>query len=175
MTTEVPFQPLPIDQSDVRYAHGPDSTPQPGVPVGETLEFDWNDSAIYPGTSRKFWVHVPARYDPAEPASLMVFQDGWWYLDPAGQVRGAVVLDNLIHRGEIPVTIAVFVDPGVFPGREDPKNRNIEYDANDDRYVSFLLTEIIPHVTQSHSIAEDPDRWGICGGSSGGNCAFTAA
>ena len=175
MTTEVPFQSLPVDQSDVRYAHGPDSTPHGGVPVGVTVEFDWNDSAIYPGTSRKFWVHVPAGYDPAEPASLMVFQDGWWYLDPAGQVRGAVVLDNLIHRGEIPVTIAVFVDPGVFPGRSDPKNRNLEYDANDDRYVSFLLTEILPQVMQRYSIAEDPDRWGICGGSSGGNCAFTAA
>ncbi len=25
------------------------------------------------------------------------------------------------------------------------------------------------------SITDDPDRWGICGFSSGGNCAFTAA
>jgi enterochelin esterase family protein len=50
MTIEVPYQPLPVDQSDVRYAHGPDSVVQPGVPVGETVEFDWNGSAIYPGT-----------------------------------------------------------------------------------------------------------------------------
>ncbi|MCZ9340401.1 alpha/beta hydrolase-fold protein, partial [Streptomyces sp. TRM76130] len=118
---------------------------------------------------------MPARYDPAEPASLMVFQDGWWYLDPAGEGRGAVVLDNLVHRGDIPVTIGVFVDPGVFPDAENPKNRNHEYDAFDDRYVTFLLAEIIPRVAERYTIARSPERWGICGGSSGGNCAFTAA
>ncbi|MER5545970.1 alpha/beta hydrolase-fold protein [Streptomyces sp. NPDC002589] len=175
MTIEVPHQPLPIDQSDVRYVHGPDSTVEPGVPVGETIEFEWNDSVIYPGTSRKFWVHVPARYGPSRPASLMVFQDGWWYLDPVGEIRGAVVLDNLVHRGDIPVTIGVFVDPGVLPGAVHPHHRGAEYDAFDDRYVSFLLSEIIPEVTKRYAIAEDPDRCGICGSSSGGSCAFTAA
>ncbi len=175
MTTEVPFRPLPIDQSAVRYAHGPDSVAQDAVPAGDTLEFAWSESKIYPGTSRKFWIHVPATYDPATPAALMVFQDGWWYLDPQGEIRGGIVLDNLVHRGDIPVTIGVFVDPGVFDDAENPKNRNTEYDAFDDRFVSFLLSEIIPQVTDRYSITEDPDRWAICGGSSGGNCAFTAA
>lgn len=178
MTARVPYRSLPLDQSDVRYEYGPDSFVQDDVPAGADAEFSCDDSKIYPGTSRKFWVHVPARYDPTRPAALMVFQDGWWYLDPEGAVRGGVVLDNLIHRGEIPVTIGVFVDPGVFADvadADDRKNRNIEYDAFDDRYVTFLLTEIIPQVTRRYSISEDPDRWGICGGSSGGNCAFTAA
>jgi enterochelin esterase family protein len=172
---EVPFHPLPLDQTDVRYAHGPDSVAQPDVTPGVTTEFHWDQSAVYPGTSRKYWVHVPAGYDPAEPASLMVFQDGWWYLDPAGEVRGAIVLDNLVHHGELPVTIGVFVDPGVVQGAENPKNRNVEYDAFDDRYATFLLTEIIPQVRKRYSITDDPERWGVCGGSSGGNCAFTAA
>lgn len=175
VSSEIPYRPLPLDQSDVRYAYGPDSVVRPGVPTGETIAFDWTGSAIYPGTVRKFWVHVPSRYDPSSPASLMVFQDGWWYLDPDGQVRGATVLDNLVHSGDIPPTIGVFVDPGVFPDTEAPKNRNHEYDAFDDRYVTFLLTEIIPQVTARYAIAEEPERWGICGGSSGGNCAFTAA
>lgn len=178
MTTQVPYRPLPLDQSDVRYSHGPDSTVKEGVPAGTITAFEWNDSTVYPGTPRKFWVYVPAQYAPVEPASLMVFQDGRYYLSPAGEVRGAIVLDNLIHRGDIPVTIGVFVDPGVFEDVEDPddrKNRNAEYDAFDDRYVSFLLHEIIPEVTRRWSISEDPDRWGIGGGSSGGNCAFTAA
>lgn len=176
--TQVPYRSTPVDQSDIRYDHGPDSVVQPDVPAGQTIEFDWRRSAIYPGTSRRFWVHVPARYDPSEPAALMVFQDGWWYLDPDGEVRGGVVLDNLIHHGDIPVTIGVFIDPGVFEAVADAtarKNRNVEYDAFDDRYVTFLLQEIIPQVTERYSIADAPDRWGICGGSSGGNCAFTAA
>ena len=175
MAIEVPYRPLPLDQSEVRYAYGPDSVVQQAVPAGETIEFDWGDSNAYPGTSRRFWVHVPAQYDPAKPAALMVFQDGRWYLDPEGEVRGGIVLDNLIHHGDIPVTIGLFVDPGVFEGAEDPKNRNVEYDAFDPRYVNFLLGEIIPEVMERYSVTEDPDRWGICGGSSGGNCAFTAA
>ncbi|NYT95860.1 esterase family protein [Salinispora sp. H7-4] len=175
MTVEVPYRPLPVNQSNVRYAHGPDSSAQQGVPAGETIEFDWRESHAYPGTSRRFWVHLPAQYDPTKPAALIVFQDGKLYLDPAGEVRGGTVLDNLIHHGKIPVTIGLFVDPGTFEGAESPKNRNAEYDAFDDRYVNFLLEEIIPQVTDRYSITEDPELWGIGGGSSGGNCAFTAA
>ena len=55
MTVEVPFRPLPSDQADVRYVYGPDSTTQAGVPAGETFQFDWQESKVYPGTSRKFW------------------------------------------------------------------------------------------------------------------------
>ena len=54
MTVEVPFRPLSVDQSDVRYVYGPDSTTQAGVPAGETFQFDWEESKVYPGTSRKF-------------------------------------------------------------------------------------------------------------------------
>jgi enterochelin esterase-like enzyme len=121
---------------------------------------------------------VPAQYDPTVPASLVVFQDGHGYLDPEDEERGAVVLDNLIHRGDLPVTVGVSVDPGVFEDAEDPehrKNRNAEYDAFDDRYITFLLEEILPEVTRRWSITDDHDHWGICGFSSGGNCAFTAA
>lgn len=175
MTIEVPFRPLPIDLSSVRYEYGPDSVVRQGVPSGRIVESVWRQSEIYPGTSRRFWVHVPAQYDPAVPADLLVFQDGWYYLDPAGDLRAGIVLDNLLHDGDIPVTISVFVDPGVFEGAAEPKNRNTEYDAFDDRYVTFLLTEILPQVTKRYSIAEDPGRWGVCGGSSGGNCSFTAA
>lgn len=171
MTThEMPYIRHPVDlSSPVRYLHGPDSVPQDGTPRGTVVEFEWNDSTVYPGTSRSVWVHVPARYDPSAPAALMVFQDGQLYLDPAGEMRAGVVLDNLIHRGEMPVTLGVFVDPG------RPGNRNAEYDPFDDRYATFLLTEIVPAVRDRYAVAEDPDLWAICGGSSGGNCALTVA
>ena len=63
----------------------------------------------------------------------MVFQDGWLYLDPDGAYRVGVVMDNLIHRGEMPATIGVFVDPG------EPDRRNAEYDPFDDVYATFLV------------------------------------
>jgi enterochelin esterase-like enzyme len=168
MSDTIPYVRWPIE-FPVEYEYGPDSARQPDVPRARIHEFSSDRSEIYPETTRRYWVYVPARYTPASPASLMVFQDGGVYLDPDGIFRAGIVLDNLIHRGEMPVTIGVFVDPG------EPGNRNAEYDAFDDAYVTFLLTEILPTVLESYRITDDPDRWAICGGSSGGNCAMTAA
>lgn len=178
MPAYVPFAPLPLDQEGVRYEHGPDSSRRPGVPHGFTVELRWDNSTAYPGTARRVWIHVPAAYNAAEPAGMVLFQDGWAYLDPDGDVRGAIVLDNLVHNGDIPVTIGVFVDPGVFEDGEDPAartNRNAEYDAFGDRYGAFLLEEVVPEVRRRFAISDDPECWGIVGGSSGGSSAFTVA
>lgn len=175
MATEIPYRELPVELDDVTYLFGPDSERQAGVMPGEIIEFTIDDSVVYPGTTRQCWIHVPAAYDAENEAGLMVFNDGWWYLDPDGDVRGSIVLDNLIHRGEMPVTVSVFVDPGVFPDADNPKNRNAEYDAFDGRYATFLLTEVLPVVTARFPVTTDPRMRGICGGSSGGNAAFTAA
>src|SRR5215212_734372 len=115
----------------------PDSWPQPDVSAGSIHEHAWNGSSIFPGTTRRYWVYVPATYAASEPAPPMVFQDGWLYLDPDGAFRAGVVLDNLIHHGEMPATVAVFVDPG------EPGNRSAEYDPFDDIYATFLLKEVL--------------------------------
>jgi enterochelin esterase-like enzyme len=168
--TEAPYLRQPADFSKpVRYEHGPDSSPQAGVPRGTILDHELTASSVFPGTSRRYWVYVPAQYTASEPASLMVFQDGHRYIDPDDEMRVPVVFDNLIHRGEMPVTIGVFVDPG------EPENRNAEYDALSDAYATFLLTEVLPNVQDSYLIADDPDQWAIGGASSGGSCAFTVA
>jgi enterochelin esterase-like enzyme len=167
---EIPYVRYPTDFSvPVRYAYGPDSSRRSGVPRGAVHEHDWNASRVFPGTKRRYWVYVPAQYTASEPASLMVFQDGRMYLDPDGEIRASVVFDNLIHRGEMPVTIGVFVDPG------EPENRNAEYDTFNDAYATFLLTEILPNVQDRYLITDDPDQWAVGGGSSGGSCAFTVA
>jgi enterochelin esterase-like enzyme len=168
--TEVPYVRQPADfATPVRYAYGPYSYPQPGVPRGTITAHEWSESRVFPGTDRRYWVYVPAQYTASEPASLMVFQDGRTYLDPEGEIRASVVFDNLIHRGEMPVTIGVFVDPG------EPENRNAEYDAFSDAYATFLLTEILPNVQDRYAVTDDPEQWAIGGGSSGGSCAFTVA
>ena len=168
--SEIPYVRQPVDfSSPVRYAYGPDSSPQPGVPRGTILEEQWSASRVFPGTDRRYWVYVPAQYRASEPASLMVFQDGRMYRDPEGEIRAPVVFDNLIHRREMPVTIGVFVDPG------EPENRNLEYDTFSDAYATFLLTEILPGVRDRYAVTDDPDRWAIGGGSSGGSCAFIVA
>jgi enterochelin esterase family protein len=168
--TEFPYVRQPVDFSTpVRYAYDPDSFPQHGVRRGTIRRHELTASEAFAGTERSYWVYVPARYNGSSPASLIVVQDGWMYLDPEGEIRAGVVFDNLIHRGEMPVTVGVFVDPG------QPGNRNAEYDAFNDTYAAFLLREILPAVQDGYRIADDPDRWAIAGGSSGGSCAFTAA
>ena len=154
------------------YAYGPDSFSSPDVVPGRIERFTIDDSTAYPGTTRSVWVHVPAGHDSLRPASVVLFNDGWWYLDPEGDVRAGVVLDNLAAQRAIPPTVGIFVDPGIRTASEDPKNRNVEYDAADGRYVSFLVDEVLPRVATLHTLAAGGH--GICGGSSGGDAAFAA-
>ena len=156
---------------------GPDSAIQSGVPQGRVTEFHHVSPSVYPGVARDYWVYVPAQYDATKPAALMVFQDGASYLRE--EVNVPMVFDNLIARGDMPVTIAVLVMPGdKGPGQPingGDNNRSFEYDSPGDQYVRYLLDELLPIVSRDYAISADPALRAICGMSSGGICAFTAA
>ena len=166
-----------------RYEHGPDSSRREGVPRGTVTTHEWKDSKVYPGTVRRYYVYVPAQYSPDKPAALMVFQDGHAYVSETGDMRVPIVFDNLIHSGDMPVTIGVFVDPGhkkeqlpEKPGWDpQPENRSVEYDTLSSDYAEFLLSEILPEVAKQYPFTDDPEGRAICGMSSGGICAFTVA
>src|ERR1035441_10255764 len=96
-----PMPPGPNPNS--QYRLGPDSFPQEGVPKGEIRGPFALPSNVYPGTQHTYWVYVPAQYDAAAPASLMIFQDGQAFKDENGDLRAQNVMDNLIYRREIPV------------------------------------------------------------------------
>ena len=117
-----------------------DSTPKEGVPQGAVEQRTWETSKIYPDTKRDYWVYIPKQYNAEEPACLMVFQDGGAYVHPEGLVRATTVFDNLIHSGEMPVTIGIFVNPGMI--REE-STRPLEYVADGKVYSRFLLEEIM--------------------------------
>ena len=167
---------------DEEYVLGPDSQRQEGVPKGTVTEHVWK-SHVFEGTIRRYWVYVPAQYKAESPAALMVFQDGHAYVGEQGRFRAPIVMDNLIHKGEMPVTIGIFIDPGhkkeqlpEAPGwKPTPENRSFEYDTLSDQYARFLLEEIIPEVQKNYKISDDPAQHAICGISSGGICAFTVA
>lgn len=167
---------------DEVYKLGRDSERQASVPAGVVTDHVWQ-SQIFPGTIRRYSVYVPKQYDGQSPAAVMVFQDGHTYVDPEGQYRATIVMDNLIHRQEMPVTIGIFIDPGfkretlpVERGwRPRPENRSFEYDTLSDQYARFLLDEILPEVGKSWKLSDDPQRRAICGISSGGICAWTVA
>ena len=164
------------------YKLGPDSKPQKGVPQGKLDgPFGWK-SKIFAGTTRQYWIYVPAQYDAAKPACVMVFQDGHAYALPNEAYHVPVVFDNLIHKKEMPVTIGIFINPGNKEGEKpaEAKNwgkatRSMEYDTLSDAYARFLLEEILPEVGKKYNLTKDPEGRAICGASSGGICAFTVA
>jgi enterochelin esterase-like enzyme len=176
MATSMPYTSLPIEQDDVAYEYGPDSAVRADVTPGDIEHVHLGTSRRFPGTARSIWIHSPAAVSRTEECAVMFFNDGWWYLDPEGDVRGATVLDNLAAQNDLPPMIGVFVDPGMRDLDGVPtKNRNAEYDGFTDDYASFLLEEVLPLVEQRFTVSSDPMMRGICGGSSGGNAAVTAA
>ena len=67
---------LPIRDS-MRY----DDVPHGAIRGPYTLP-----SKVYPGTQHTYWIYVPAQYDPAIPAALMVYQDGQAFKDENGDL-----------------------------------------------------------------------------------------
>ena len=145
---------------------------------GEVIKFVMNESLRYPGTEREVLVYVPQQYRDSAPACLLVCMDGILY-------DATTVLDNLIASGEMPVTIGVFINPGVVYDEDRNVvryNRCKEFDSTDDNWAQFIEQEVLPQVRalktkdgQAINISSDPNDCAITGASSGGIAAFTAA
>jgi enterochelin esterase family protein len=179
-------QPMPPGPNpNSQYRLGPDSLPQEGVPKGEIRGPFTLPSKVYPGTQHTYWVYVPAQYDPAVPAALMVYQDGQAFKDENGDLRAQNVMDNLIYRREIPVMIGVFINPGRTPEQPEPSpqtgwgdgttNRSTEYNTPDDKYARVITEELMPALNKDYNISKDPEQHGIGGSSSGAIAAFAVA
>jgi enterochelin esterase family protein len=174
----------PAPNPDIHYQLGPDSLPQDGVPKGQIKGPFTLPSKAYPGTQHTYWVYVPAQYNAAHAASLMIFQDGQAFMKPDGDARAQNVMDNLIYRREIPVMLGVFINPGRRPDQPEPDshewgdkttNRPTEYNTIDDRYPSVIVDELLPVLYREYNISKDPDQHGIGGASSGAIAAFVVA
>jgi gluconolactonase len=156
-----------------------DSMVHSGVPHGEFVEGTITDSKIYPGTENAFKVYVPAQYDPAKPACLLVRLDGLGKTEPT-------VFDNLIAKGQMPVTIAVGLSSGTVwktRGTEAYRwNRSYEFDSTDGNFPRFVIDELLPRVESLSTPAGRPIRLShdakdraVMGASTGGIGSFTLA
>ncbi|MBN9321387.1 MAG: hypothetical protein J0H24_04655, partial [Delftia acidovorans] len=159
-------------------AHPAPSQPD-APPKGDVSKHTFAASKVFPGTTRTFWVYVPKQYDGKTPACVYVNQDGVQWKAPD-------VFDKLIAAKEMPVTIGVFVQPGVVPAVDKaalPRfNRSYEYDGLGDGYARFVLDELLPAVEQLTTadgrkvvLSKSGNDRCIGGSSSGAVCAFTAA
>ena len=163
-------------------AFGPDSYVQSGVPQGHLSEKMVHSSKMYPGMKSDYWVYVPAQYNAAVPAALMIWQDGHYHIERNGSLQAPItgqpptriqnVIDNLTQRKQLPVTIFLFIDPGTADGKA---MRSIQYDTVSDLYPKFLRDEVLPEIYAKYNVRKDGYSHAIAGNSSGGICAFNAA
>ena len=156
----------------------PSTISLPAQEKGEILNGVIKNSSIYPGTTRSFQVLVPKGYDGRTPACLVLGLDG--------NLFGAItVIDNLVKTGEMPMTIGVFLNPGVCydeGGKVARYNRSNEFDRTDDRLARFIESEVLPEVEKMKTadgrailISKDANDRAITGASSSGIAAFTVA
>ncbi|HEY2048335.1 MAG TPA: alpha/beta hydrolase-fold protein [Caulobacteraceae bacterium] len=150
------------------------------VPPGDVaVHRGWTGSRIFAGTRRDVFVHTPAGLNRTARPNLIVFNDGVGYLSRKGAVRAGQVIDTLVARGEIPPVVGIFVNPGSLRDDSEPDfdQRRREYDPLTPDYGRFLIEELLPFVEaeQELRLTEDPAGRVVCGISSGGIAAFTAA
>lgn len=136
------------------------------------------EDSIYPGTTRTYQVYVPDQYDGTAPACLYVGLDGVLCNAPA-------VMDSLIAIKKMPVTIGIFLQPGIIrdaQGEIIRYNRSNEFDMTDGTFAQFLDEQLLPHVLATSTpdgrplrISHRGDDHMIFGLSSGGIAAFVAA
>jgi enterochelin esterase family protein len=129
---------------------------------GRVEEFDFASERLL--NIRRVHVYLPAAYerDGAARFPTLYVHDGGEYLDHA---RMPVVLDNLIHAGEVAPIVAVMIDP---------VDRRHEYRANPE-YCDFLCTEFVPMIDSRFRTAATRDSRALMGASLGGLIsAYTA-
>jgi enterochelin esterase-like enzyme len=111
---------------------------------------------------RTFGLYLPSRYRKSRRYPLLVVHDGHDYVKYA---RLTTILDNLIHRLEIPdVVVALTSSP----------DRLHEY-ANDERHARFLTDELVPHLEKTLPLEARPQGRCLMGASFGAVAALAAA
>ena len=180
--TNAPARPNRPQMPPQKYERDPDSVAQVQVPHGRLEGPILFKSEVFTNTIRKYWIYVPAQYDAAKPACVLVFQDGHRAQNTNGVLRLPVVMDNLIAKKEMPVTIGIFITPGArdvedydYFNSRDANNRSVEYDSLGDKYARFLIDEMLPEVGKKYNLTKDPEGRAIGGTSSGAICAFNVA
>lgn len=160
-----------------------EATRREGVPAGQIRKYHLETTETYPGIKHNVWTYVPSQYDGYAPAKLLILTDGPFYLE-GGYLNLPNVLDNLIHEGRLPITIALFVSAGhTGPGNPAYRyhegwknnNRSAEADTVDERYSNFIVDEVMPMALNGLNISEKGLDRAILGISSTGPGAFGVA
>ncbi len=126
-----------------------------------TLEpFTFDSAALE--AKRTGFLYLPARFRRSRRYPLLVVHDGSDYMRYAGL---RTVLDNLIHRLEIPDLVALFLDS---------PDRLKEY-ANHEAHARFVTEEVVPHLESRWPLIGEPRGRCLMGASFGGVASLSTA
>jgi enterochelin esterase family protein len=119
------------------------------------------DSAAF-GGRREVEIYLPARFRASRRYPLLVVHDGPDYVRFASL---KTILDNLIHRLEVPPLIVALT--------ESP-DRLREY-ADDERHARFLVDELVPALARTWPLVDAPEARGLMGASFGAVASLATA
>lgn len=111
---------------------------------------------------REVGIYMPARFRRTRRYPVLVIHDGQDYLRYASL---QTILDNLMHRLEIPEVIVVLTSS---------PDRLVEY-ANDERHARFLSDDLIPSLERTLPLDSRPQARCLMGASFGAVAALSAA
>ena len=133
--------------------------PDPGARRGSLEELSLESRQL---GRRRVQLYLPARFRRSRRYGLLVLHDGGDYLRYA-QLQ--FVLDNLIHRLEIPPLVVALLDS---------PDRLGEY-VGCDAHADFVALELLPALGARLPLDSDPALRGVMGASLGGVAALHAA
>ena len=134
---------------------------RPGIKRGWIEQHAFRSEVM--GNERRVWVYTPAEYEPASRSyPLLLLFDGGAALSLIPTHR---LLDNLSADGQIPPTVAVFVD------NPTDTSRNVELPCNED-FARFIESELMPWVRSHYAVSHDPRDGYVTGASYGGLASF---
>ncbi|MCA8973926.1 MAG: esterase family protein [Planctomycetes bacterium] len=154
----------PFGANSVVYGEGyapPDWTVEDEDARPGTLEDRHVDSKAF-GEWREIQVYRPARFRESRRYPLLVVHDGFDYLRFANL---QTVLDNMIHRLELPPLVAVMT--------QSPDRMN-EY-AADPRHADFIVNDLVPAMEEILPLVPQPAARAIMGASFGAVASLSTA
>ena len=154
----------PFGANSVAHGWGyeaPDWTRVDSLAREGTLEDRVFDSDAL-GGPRRVSIYRPARFRESRRYPLLLVHDGGDYLRFAGL---KVVLDNLIHRLELPGVIAVLMHP---PDR-------MEQYRDNEAHARYLTHELLPQLEAELPLVGTPESRGLMGASLGAVASLSTA
>ena len=134
--------------------------PQPGVPQGTLKNHVFRSRALE--DTRPITLYLPARFRPSRRYPLLLVHDGGDYLKFAAL---KTVLDNLIHRLEIPGLVAALMHP---------PDRMAQY-RGQEAHTRYLVEELVPRLEEELPLVGKPRARCLMGASLGGVATLAAA